>query len=256
MESINSFGYWLRRRRKALDLTQDALARQAGCALGTLKKIETDERRPSRQLAERLADCLAIPAAEHAAFLKAARAELATDQLAMAAPLIEATAATTRLPSGTVTFLFTDIEGSTALWQRHAQVMPAMLARHESMLRQAIETRGGVVFKTIGDAVCTAFASAPQALAAALAAQRALQAEAWDAIDALRVRMALHTGTAERRAGDYAGFALSRVARILAAGHGSQDLLSQSAHELVRNHHDIARSMRAMSDRRLSVQRL
>ena len=158
MEPINSFGYWLRRRRKALDLTQDALARQAGCALGTLKKIETDERRPSRQLAERLADCLAIPAAERAAFLTAARAELATDQLAMAAPLIEVTASTARLPSGTVTFLFTDIEGSTALWQRHAQVMPAMLARHESMLRQAIETRGGVVFKTIGDAVCTAFA--------------------------------------------------------------------------------------------------
>ena len=85
MESINSFGYWMRRRRKALDLTQDALARQAGCALGTLKKLETDERRPSRQLAERLADCLAIPAAERAAFLTAARAELASDQLAMAA---------------------------------------------------------------------------------------------------------------------------------------------------------------------------
>ena len=83
MEPMNSFGYWLRRRRKALDLTQDALARQAGCALGTLKKIETDERRPSRQLAERLADCLAIPAAERAAFLKAARAELAVDRPAL-----------------------------------------------------------------------------------------------------------------------------------------------------------------------------
>ena len=116
MEPITSFGYWLRRRRKALDLTQDALARQAGCALGTLKKIETDERRPSRQLAERLADCLAIPAAERAAFLKAARAELATDQLAIAAPPIEQRRADTALPSGTVTFLFTDIEGSTALW--------------------------------------------------------------------------------------------------------------------------------------------
>src|SRR5260221_6294864 len=109
MEPINSFGYWLRRRRKALDLTQDALARKAGCALGTLKKIETDERRPSRQLAERLADCLAVPAAERAAFVQAARAELATDQLAITAPLIEETAAA-RLPSGTVTFLFTDIE--------------------------------------------------------------------------------------------------------------------------------------------------
>jgi transcriptional regulator with XRE-family HTH domain len=76
MEPTTSFGYWLRRRRKGLDLTQDALARQAGCALGTLKKIETDERRPSKQLAERLADCLALPAGERAAFLRVARAEL------------------------------------------------------------------------------------------------------------------------------------------------------------------------------------
>lgn len=79
MAETHSFGYWVRRRRKALDLTQDALARQVGCALGTLKKIETDERRPSRQLAARLADCLAIPSAERAAFLKAARAELAAE---------------------------------------------------------------------------------------------------------------------------------------------------------------------------------
>src|SRR6266496_1051185 len=98
MESSASFGYWLRRRRKALDLTQDALARAAGCALGTLKKIETDERRPSRQLAERLADCLAIPAAERAAFVKAARAELATDQLAVITQPIDQKDAAPALP--------------------------------------------------------------------------------------------------------------------------------------------------------------
>src|SRR5262245_4081233 len=114
MESISSFGAWLRRRRKALDLTQDALARQVGCALGTLKKIETDQRRPSRQLAERLATCLAIPSAEQAAFLKAARAELAADRLAPVAPPLDMTVprAAAALPSGTVTFLFTDIVGS------------------------------------------------------------------------------------------------------------------------------------------------
>src|SRR3954447_1936113 len=81
MEQISSFGYWLRRRRKALDLTQDELARQAGCAIGTLKKIETDQRRPSKQLAERLADCLAITATDRAAFLKVARAQVSVDQL-------------------------------------------------------------------------------------------------------------------------------------------------------------------------------
>jgi predicted ATPase/class 3 adenylate cyclase len=259
MEPITSFGYWLRRRRKALDLTQDALARQAGCALGTLKKIETDERRPSRQLAERLADCLALPTAERAAFVHAARAELATDQLTIAAPAIEATA-TERLPGGTVTFLFTDIEGSTALWQRHAKAMPAALARHEAIVRQVIAARGGVVFKTIGDAVCAAFASAPQALAAALDAQRALHAEPWDAFAQLedsqspielRVRMALHTGTAELHAGEYAGFALSRVARILTAGHGGQVLLSQSTYELVRNHRSPEAALRDLGAHRL-----
>ena len=82
MEPISSFGYWLRRRRKALDLTQDELAGQIGCAIGTLKKIETGERRPSKQMAERLADCLALPTPERAAFLKVARAELAVDALA------------------------------------------------------------------------------------------------------------------------------------------------------------------------------
>src|SRR3954451_25126839 len=82
MEQSASFGYWLRRRRKALDLTQDELARQVGCALGTVKKLETDERRPSREMAARLADCLAIPDDDRAAFQKAAGAELAVDRLA------------------------------------------------------------------------------------------------------------------------------------------------------------------------------
>src|SRR5689334_22199931 len=89
MERTTSFGYWLRRRRKALDLTQEELAQQVGCAVGTIKKLEGDERRPSKALAERLADLLAIPPEERPAFLKAARAELATDQLDLAAQPIE-----------------------------------------------------------------------------------------------------------------------------------------------------------------------
>jgi class 3 adenylate cyclase len=238
MEPINSFGYWLRRRRKALDLTQHELARQLGCALGTLKKIETDERRPSKQLAERLADCLEIAATERATFLKAARAELAVDHLNVASTPDRPKEAPqpTPLPSGTITFLFTDIEGSTKLWEHHRLAMRDALARHEAILRQAIEACSGVVFKTIGDAVCAAFARAPQALAAALDAQCALKVEDWVTIEALRVRMALHTDTAEAQASDYAGYALSRVARILDAGHGSQILLSLATAELVREH--------------------
>src|SRR5262249_56581178 len=81
MEARSSFGYWMRRRRKALDLTQHELAQQVGCAVGTIQKLEGDERRPSKQLAARLADLLLIPTEEHDTFLKVARADLATDQL-------------------------------------------------------------------------------------------------------------------------------------------------------------------------------
>src|SRR5919108_6387681 len=167
MDGHASFGYWLRRRRKALDLTQEQLAQRVGCAPGTIRKIEADERRPSKQLAELLADHLAIPAAERLAFLQAARAELAVDRLAAPTPPVDHTAgllAGRALPSGTVTFLFTDIEGSTRLWEQHRQAMPEALARHDSILREAIEAHGGAVFRTVGDAVCAAFGNAVAAL--------------------------------------------------------------------------------------------
>ena len=109
------------------------------------------------------------------------------------------------LPTGTVTFLFTDIEGSTRLWEQNTQAMQLALARHDEVLRSAIEERGGYVFKTVGDAFCAAFSSAPEALGAALAAQRALRAEPWDEESLIRVRMALHTGAVDEREGDYFG---------------------------------------------------
>src|SRR5262245_14394727 len=107
------------------------------------------------------------------------------------------------LPSGTVTFLFTDIAGSTKLWEQHKEAMPVALARHDALVRAAIVGYHGVIFKTVGDAVCAVFTSAPQALVAALAVQRALQAELWGAVGAIRVRIALHTGAVEARDGDY-----------------------------------------------------
>jgi class 3 adenylate cyclase len=237
MELISSFGYWLRRRRKALDLTQDELAHQAGCALGTLKKIETDERRPSKQLAERLADYLEIPATERVAFLKAARSELAVDRLAVAAlERPEAARSTTPLPAGTVTFLFTDIEGSTRLWERQPPAMEQALARHDALLRAGIAANSGVVVKSTGDGIHAVFARATDAVHAALAAQRSLSAEAWGALGAVRVRIALHSGVTEQRDGDYFGPALNRIARLLAAGHGGQILLSLATAELVREY--------------------
>src|SRR5262245_61096232 len=136
-------------------------------------------------------------------------------------------------PTGTITFLFTDIQGSTRLWEQHPEAMETALDRHNTLVREAIEANGGYVFKTVGDAFCTAFSVAPDALAAAVAVQRALFAELWGETGRLRVRIALHTGTASAHNGDYTGFTLSRVARILAAGHGDQILLSRVTEELI-----------------------
>ncbi len=120
------------------------------------------------------------------------------------------------LPTGTITFLFTDIEGSTTRWEHQLEAMQAALARHDAILRGAIESYGGYVFKTVGDAFYAVFASAPDALRAAIAAQQALSAERWsEDLGSLRVRMALHTGTPELRDSDYFGPPLNRVARLL-----------------------------------------
>ena len=138
-----------------------------------------------------------------------------------------------RLPEGTLTFLFSDIEGSTQLWAQHPQAMPQALARHDALVRQAITAHRGVVFKTVGDGVHAVFVSAPAALAAALAVQHALQSEEWQATGPLRVRVALHSGLAEAREGDYFGPTLNRLARLLSVAHGGQILLSQATAALV-----------------------
>lgn len=118
------------------------------------------------------------------------------------------------LPSGTVTFLFTDIEGSTRLWEQYPEAMRHALARHDDLLRQGIESRGGYVFKTVGDAFCASFDVAFEALASALAIQHLLLDEDWGETP-IRVRMALHTGNVDEREGDYFGPAVNRVARLL-----------------------------------------
>src|SRR5512133_77881 len=139
------------------------------------------------------------------------------------------------LPAGTVTFLFTDIEGSTALWERDRVTMQGAVERHLTLLRSAIAAHGGVLFKVVGDAVQAAFPTAPQATAAALAAQRTLLTEAWGDVGPLRVRMALHTAAAEPRDGDYLAPGLNRLARLLAAAHGGQVLLSLATQDLARD---------------------
>jgi predicted ATPase/class 3 adenylate cyclase len=155
------------------------------------------------------------------------------------------------LPTGTVTFLFTDIEGSTRLWERDASAMKSALARHDEIVRSAIEEREGHVFKTLGDAFCASFSSAPEALGAAISAQRALHDEEWGEGGVIRVRMALHTGAVEEQGGDYFGPALNRVARLLSAGHGGQTLLSLASQELVRDSLPAGSSLRDLGEKRL-----
>jgi class 3 adenylate cyclase len=155
------------------------------------------------------------------------------------------------LPTGTVTFLFTDIEGSTRLWECDAKRMQVALARHDEILRNTTKEHGGHVFKTVGDAFCCAFPTAPEALEAALGAQRALLEEGWGETGPLRVRMALHTGAAEERDGDYFGPPLNRVARLLSAGHGSQVLLSAASQEMVRDQLPVGAALVDLGERRL-----
>ena len=138
------------------------------------------------------------------------------------------------LPTGTVTFLFTDIEGSTKLAQQYPDDMPALLARHNAILDQAIKAYDGFLFRTIGDAYCVAFHKAGDALRAALSAQRQLYKEAWVPAP-VKVRMGIHTGAAQLEGeANYAGYAtLALSQRIMSAGHGGQVLLSNAAHDLL-----------------------
>ena len=155
------------------------------------------------------------------------------------------------LPTGTVTFLFTDIEGSTQRWDAHREAMSAAVQRHDAIVRAAMDAHGGYVFKTLGDAFCVAFARSDAAVAAALDFQRALAAEDFAAVGGLRVRVALHTGTADERDSDYFGPAVNRVARLLSIGHGGQTLLSGVMHDFVLGSLPSRVSLRDLGEHRL-----
>jgi class 3 adenylate cyclase len=154
-------------------------------------------------------------------------------------------------PTGTVTFVFTDIEGSTELWENDPEAMQAALARHDEILAGAIYAKEGYVFKTVGDAFCATFPTASDALEATLEAQRTLLSEQWQQPGPLRVRMALHTGAAEEREGDYFGPPVNRVARLLSAAHGGQVLLSLPSQELVRDQLPGGTTLRDLGEHRL-----
>jgi class 3 adenylate cyclase len=164
----------------------------------------------------------------------------------------EAVAVGIEAPSGTVTLLFTDIEGWTGPWESAPEAMQVALQRHDDLLRSAIETARGYIFKTAGDAFCAAFTSARDAVKSACAAQQALQTESWPERAGLRVRMALHTGECEERDGDYFGPAVDRAARLEATAHGGQVLCSSVTSSLAADQLPEGASLRDL-DRRQFV---
>jgi class 3 adenylate cyclase/tetratricopeptide (TPR) repeat protein len=140
------------------------------------------------------------------------------------------------LPSGMVTFLFTDLVGSTRMWDEQPDAMRVALQRHDAMLRRTIEAHDGQVVKTTGDGVYAVFADAHDAVTAAAALAHAFAGEQWEVEGALQARASLHTGTAEARDGDYFGPTLNRASRLMSAAHGGQVVLSATTAELVRAH--------------------
>jgi predicted ATPase/class 3 adenylate cyclase len=135
-----------------------------------------------------------------------------------------------------VTFLFSDVEGSTRLWETHGEEMRSALAVHDQIVRAALESAGGLVFATGGDGFGAAFSRAGEAVAAALAAQRALADQAWPETLSVKVRMGLHTGEADERDRDYFGPEVSRAARLMAVAHGGQIVCSPATADLVGGH--------------------
>src|SRR5918995_1018408 len=134
------------------------------------------------------------------------------------------------LPSGTVTFLLTDVEGSTSLWEQAPETMRTALAQHDDRFEAAVREHGGIHIRPRGegDSRFAVFASAPGAAAAALAIQRSFAAEDWPTSRPLKIRIGIHTGEAELRDGDFYGAAVNRCARLRSIGHGGQTLLSEA----------------------------
>jgi predicted ATPase/class 3 adenylate cyclase len=150
-----------------------------------------------------------------------------------------------------VTMLFTDIEGSTRLWEAHPGEMQGALARHDCLVRDSIEGAGGRVVKSAGDGFCAAFESAPAAVRAAVGMQRAMAEEPWPAETPIRIRVAVHSAACEARAGDYFGPAVNRVARLMAIANGGQTVVSGATHALVHDTLDDGVGLRDCGDHRL-----
>jgi predicted ATPase/class 3 adenylate cyclase/transcriptional regulator with XRE-family HTH domain len=272
------FGALLRRYRLAAGLSQEDLAEQAGLSVQGLSALENGRRQaPYRHTVTLLATALGLTAAQTAALDAAVPRGrlLAGSAPPTPAPTPESPApengpaivpapagaavagpapTPAALPAGTLTFLLTDIEGSTPLWEQHPAAMQAAIARHDALLAELLARHGGrqVKDRGEGDSILAVFTSPSAALAAACALQAALLAEPWPAHTPLRARMGLHTGEAALQGSDYYGVTVNRAARIRSLGHGEQILLSRATAELARDTLPAGTSLRALGSHALT----
>lgn len=237
MDEIHSFGKWLRHRRRGLDLTQEELAHQVGCAPITIRKLEGDEMRPSKQLAEALSGPLGIPLNQREEFVRFARAD-ERDALAsrfaaaseLSLPLITSDH---QFPSGTVHLLFSDIGGSTHLAQQLGEKYVQVLEKHQRILRETFIKWNGHEVSTHGDSFFAVFSRASDAISAAVEAQHVLDRETWPEDVRLQIRIGIHTGEPRLVNRDYVGVDVHRAARICAAAYPGQVLLSNQTRVMV-----------------------
>jgi predicted ATPase/class 3 adenylate cyclase len=240
-----SFSEVLRHHRQAAGLTQAELAERAGISWRGLNDLERGvRRRPRRDTVVLLATALGLSESERVSFEAAARGGAERQTAAQGA--------SSALPSGTVTFLFTDLEGSTHLLQRLGAARYAeALETVRRLLRAACAQHNGHEVDVTGDSSFFAFAQAPEAVAAAALAQRAVAAHTWPDEATVRVRMGLHTGTAQVVGDHYIGLDVHRAARISAAGHGGQVLLSWATCALVESAVPEDTALRDLGEHRL-----
>jgi len=238
-EQFVTFGELLKYLRRQARITQRELAIAVGYSDTQISRMEQNQRVPdATTLTALFVPALYIEQEPKWVIRLLELAKSAHGDSTLVADVNDKPGTLHDLPSGTVTFLFTDIEGSTKLSQQHPDAMPALLARHHEILNQAIDAHNGYVFQIVGDSFSAAFHSAIDALNAALDAQRHLQNESWSPAP-IKVRMGIHTGMAQLNNSNqtiYSGYTtLALTQRIMSAGHGGQILLSGATRELVRN---------------------
>ena len=227
-----SLGSLLRKYRVEQGYSQEALAERAGVSARSIQDLERGLSMPRPETLSRLLNALNLDDAQRRAAQDVFRSRPRRGQLPRASDSTTP-AASTGLPTGTVTFLFTDIEGSTRLRLLHPGGIDAAQTRHDELLNGAITGNGGQVFRRTGDGFCAVFDNPTRAVAAAAQAQRSLATERWGEVGQVRVRMGVHTGPADVREGDYVGLTCHRVARIMDAGHGGQVIVSETTAALV-----------------------